>query len=364
MGFQGPITKRLDAHMNEKLSLAVSKPKISVIMACFNSIFFVSEAVESILNQTFRDFELILIDDGSSDSTLDIIRRYELKDNRIIVIEKQNTGAADSRNKGIFLSRGDWIAILDSDDIALPMRLEEQFEYAAKNPGVLMVGSDCITIDKEGSPIKKHSYPVNSLQLKNRLRRNMAFPPHSSVLYRADVVKRLGGFNTRFVRSQDWDLWLRLAEEGQIACLNRPLVKIRKHSSNISYSEGGNTQSLYGFVAIICHFLRNKSFLDPSTSDDETDWRAFLAWVSLRMKQEGHFEKQNRWVQLKQAYYSPVNRMSRVWRLTKGIATSRNMLGMICEKFFGSDLPETLANEWSQKCQRSKYVERNQVTLQ
>lgn len=354
MGIQGTSARQLGEVMKDQSGPDGSKPRISVIMACFNSAAFVSEAVESILSQTFRDFELILIDDGSSDSTLDIIKHYNLKDNRIVVIEKQNTGAADSRNKGIYLSRGDWIAILDSDDIAFPMRLEEQLKYAKKNPDVLMLGSDCFTINKEGSPIKKHSYPANSFELKKRLRRNMAFPPHSSVLYRGDAVKRLGGFNTRFVRSQDWDLWLRLAEEGQIACLNRPLVKIRKHSSNISNYDGGNTQALYGFIAIVCYFLRCKGISDPSASDDEMNWRAFFEWVSLRLQQEGYFEKLYRRTQLKQAYYSQGSRMSRVWGVTKGAATSGIFLRMAHEKFFGSGLPATLADEWSQNCQRSE----------
>lgn len=336
--------------MNEKLDINALTPKISVIMSCFNAANFVSEAIGSILGQTFTDFELILIDDGSSDNTLDIIKRYELKDSRVVVIEKQNTGAADSRNWGTLASKGEWIAILDADDIALPTRLEQQFAYTVKNPDVVILGSDFISIDKHGSTMKKYHYPASDFQLKKRQQRNMAFPPHSSFIYRAEVVKRIGGFNTRYVQSEDWDLWFRLEEQGRIACLNKPLVKIRKHSNNISNSDGGRTQALYGIVGTICHFLRSKGVADPSACDNEANWRAFIEWITLRVQQEGYFERQKKWAQMRQAYFSPGNKMSGAWRLTKGLATSRDALRIIHEKFFGSDLPATLADEWIRKC--------------
>lgn len=324
-------------------------PKISVIMPCFNAVDFVSESIESILNQTFTDFELILIDDGSTDASLNIIKQYARTDSRILVIEQENTGQSEARNRGILASRGEWIAILDSDDLALPTRLEQQLAYLDKNPDFVMIGSDFIEIDGFGHTIKCHHYPGTHSVLMKRLQRIMAFPPHSSLMYRTEVVKRIGGFNNRYVRSEDWDLWLRLAEQGRVTCLNRPLVKVRKHANNISDHEGGRTQALYGLAASICHFLRCKGAVDPSAGEKDADWRLFIEWIELRVKQEMFYERQQEWSQMRRAYFSTSNRILSAWRLATGLATSRYAFQILHDKLFGSYLPIKLADEWIRK---------------
>ena len=104
-------------------------PAVSVVMSCYNASRFLAEAIESILRQTFTDFEFIIIDDGSTDDTLDIIRTYAQTDPRIVVIEKANTGLADSLNVGIGAARGEWIARQDADDVSFPDRLFHQIEF-------------------------------------------------------------------------------------------------------------------------------------------------------------------------------------------------------------------------------------------
>lgn len=143
--------------MNRQSDINYRAPKVSVIMPCFNATDFVAESIESVLNQTFTDFELILIDDGSTDATLGILKQYAAKDNRIVVIEKENTGPADSRNWGIRVSKGDWIAILDSDDIAMPTRLELQLAYVVNDPNLVALGSDSISINSSGHVGKKNT---------------------------------------------------------------------------------------------------------------------------------------------------------------------------------------------------------------
>lgn len=322
-------------------------PQISVVMSCFNAAAFITEAIESILNQTFADFELILIDDGSTDETLDIIKQYELKDSRIIVIQKENTGQTDSLNVGIQAAIGKWIARLDADDIALPTRLERQLAYVESTPNIVLLGTGCIEINASGYPIKKYYYPGKHSRLVKRLYLNKAFPPHSSFLCRADVVKRICGYNTRFRCFQDKDLWLRLVEQGEIACLDKPLVKIRKHSNNISRNVG--LSNLEGTVALVCHFLRIHGVADPSAFNDDADWLTFTEWIIKRLKQEKVFERQQEWTQMRQAYYSAGNKLICAWRLMIGLATSKHAFRILHEKFCGSNLALKLADEWMKK---------------
>ena len=324
-------------------------PKISVVMSCYNAAAFIAEAMASILRQTFADFELILIDDGSTDKTLNIIRQYALKDSRIVVIHKKNTGPADSRNAGILVARGEWIAILDSDDIALPTRLEDQISFFKISPDILLLGTGAIELDEHGKAIKTHCYPCQHHALCNSLMRSRRFFPHSSVMYRSDVVKRLGGYNTHFYRAQDMDMFLRLTEEGNIACLNKPLVKIRKHYYNISLDAGGRTTELYGIAALVCHFLRIKGAADPSTSNNDADWLAFTEWIAGRLEQEGVFEICHDWARMRQAYYSASNKFIGARRLMTGLVLSKHTFRILHEKLYGSSLALTLSDEWMKK---------------
>ena len=129
----------------------MSAPKISVIMPTYNSESFLRESIDSILNQTFKDFELIVIDDCSTDSSLKIIKEYKRKDNRIFFLKNdKNLGHNKTRNKGLKIAKGKYIAILDSDDISLEKRLEIQYAYLEKNPHIFLVGSSAIYIDENG----------------------------------------------------------------------------------------------------------------------------------------------------------------------------------------------------------------------
>ena len=137
-------------------------PKVSVIMACHNASAFLDQAINSVLCQTLRDLELILIDDYSTDNTLEISKGYELQDNRITVISlPKNAGPAIARNAGIRAATGEWLGILDSDDVAVPERFEEQMRLADNRQDLVLIGSGSISIDKNGQKIKEHKYPTD-----------------------------------------------------------------------------------------------------------------------------------------------------------------------------------------------------------
>ena len=326
------------------------KPMVSVITACYNGSLYLDESIQSILQQTFNNFEFILIDDGSTDSSADIMRKYACKDNRISFYPLQkNVGAAEARNLAVKVARGGWIAILDADDVAFPERLQRQVMYAEKE-NLLMLGSGCIEINFSGKQIKEHYYPCCQSKLLKRLELKKAFFPHSSCLYHAGTVKHFGGFNSRFVRSQDVDLWFRLGEAGQIACLQEPLVKLRRHSGGISNHKGGETQFIMGMAARVCHFLRIRKAADPSIQD-LADWVQFINWLKDRLHRERSFEINQRWLELRRYYYNR-DQGKRIFfdiKLIKSSIWSELTLKAAFNRLLGSSLPKSLADEWLRK---------------
>jgi len=137
-------------------------PQVSVIMPAYNAEKYIGEAIESILNQTYKDFELIIVNDASTDSTGSIIKTYAEKDERIVVLEnEQNLNIAGSLNRAISAAKGEFLARMDADDIALPERLEIQSKAMQENPKVAVVGNDINLIDENGSVIGYRHYPTN-----------------------------------------------------------------------------------------------------------------------------------------------------------------------------------------------------------
>lgn len=264
-------------------------PPISVLLSCYNGARWLDEAINSVLSQTFGDFEFIIVDDGSTDNSPEIIKRYAVQDARIVVIAKSNSGLADSLNVGIRQARGEWIARLDADDICEPARLEIQLAKARQNPGLVFIGSGLLEIDENGNALKIYHYPARHALLIRNLYTARKFPPHSSAFYRTDVVRSIGAYRSRIRRAQDKDLWLRLSEAGQLTAMDEPLVKIRKHSGQISHDESGRRQIVDGRVAIVSYWLRYHGFPDPVAADNEV-FESFHAWVANRLEQERSFE--------------------------------------------------------------------------
>lgn len=321
--------------------------KVSIITACRNSSAYLDEAVRSILTQTMGDLELILIDDCSTDDTLQIARRYQKEDSRVVVISlPEPSGPAITRNAGIKAARGAYLGILDSDDVALPSRFEEQMRLADSDEDLVLIGSSSIFIDSTGAAIEGHKYPTCHRALVQNLYAMRAFPPHSSMVYKKAAVERVGGFNPRYERGQDYDLWVRLSEIGRIASIGHPLAKIRKHATNISRSEGAMMWLRFGCAAAACHFLRVRGHSDPSAADDERQWRRFLAWVEHRITEEGIFDKRREWINARSEYFAAKNAWVGAFRFCARLLMSGHPGSLVREKVFGIALPERLAREW------------------
>ena len=209
-------------------------PQVTVLMPVYNGLPYLGEAIDSILAQTFKDFEFLIIDDASTDSSRDLVRSY--RDSCIRLIENDsNLGQARSLNRGLRLARGEYIARLDQDDIALPRRLEKQMLYMAQHPQVVLLGTWCQSIDEMGNQIGRFHPPTSYQAIIDAFATYNPFA-HSSVLFRRAPVQEVGGYPADYLHSQDFALWLRLSRQYQVVNLPEELVQIRIHPGQTSLS--------------------------------------------------------------------------------------------------------------------------------
>lgn len=187
---------------------------ISVVMGAYNSEKYISEAIESIINQTYKNFEFIIIDDCSADKTNMIIRKYAVKDNRIKLINNSNNmGLTYCLNKGIKIAKGKYIARMDTDDIALPSRLEKQFSYLENHKNVVVLGSWAFDIDENGKIIQERNVPKYNKDIVNLIK--LVSPMiHPTVMFRKKEINIIGGYNEDFKLSQGYELWFRCIAKG------------------------------------------------------------------------------------------------------------------------------------------------------
>ncbi len=205
--------------------------KVSVIMSVHNCEEYLTESIESILNQTFKDFEFIIINDGSTDNTAEILENYN--DSRIRLYTQKNMGLTKSLNKAIGLSKGRYIARMDADDVALPERLQKQLDFLELHPDIGMIGTYNLVIDGQGKVIEKKVYPVSDNELRKALIRYNPFL-HASVMIRREVLEVVGFYNENKRRGQDYELWFRIANQFKFANIPEILMLQRWRYDNIS----------------------------------------------------------------------------------------------------------------------------------
>lgn len=208
------------------------KPKISVIMSVYNAEKYVAKAIDSILNQTFEDFEFIVINDASKDNSLNIICRYIKKDNRILLINnKTNIGLTKSLNKGLKIAKGKYIARMDADDISLPNRFQKQFTYLEDNADIFLLGSSCFFIDEKGVKIGSQKCLNNFEDIKKRLKKSNCII-HPSVMFRNDKKTE---YREKMWYVEDYDLYLNLLTKNKkLVNLQDMLILYRITSNSIT----------------------------------------------------------------------------------------------------------------------------------
>ncbi len=213
----------------------MTAPPITVLMPVYNGETYLREAIESVLDQTFPDFEFIIFDDGSTDGSLEIIRDYD--DKRINLIQnRRNVGIAGNLNRGISLARGKYILRMDADDICLPGRFEEQFKFMETNRDVAVCGAWVEFIGKKikwltGNILKDPTHPeeIRCYFLFNCVLK------HPTVIIRKEVFQQEGYlYDEKVNRAEDYDLWVRVSKKYDLANLSKVLLKYRVHQTNIS----------------------------------------------------------------------------------------------------------------------------------
>lgn len=242
-------------------------PLISTVLPVYNGERYVEEAVESILAQDFTNFELIIINDGSTDKSGTILRKLAEKDSRIRLIERENDGLISALNQGISLAKADFIARMDADDIATPDRFRLQYEYLKNNESVGLLGSFIKIIGKQGEFIRLGDYPVTAKETLAFIEKGSPLA-HPAVMMRKDAVVAAGGYRRMFRHCEDYDLWLRISELGYgIENYSKPLLHYRVHGENVS-AVHSEAQILGTIVAILAHRARKANLPDPCDSVD------------------------------------------------------------------------------------------------
>ncbi len=241
-------------------------PLISVVLPVYNGEKYLAEAIDSILAQTVTDFELVMIDDGSTDCSLQILRKYEQRDSRIRVVARENRGLATTLNDSIDIARGEWVARMDQDDIALPHRFERQLAWLKKT-GADISGS---WVRRFGSPDKR---VVRLRQTDEAIKMEMLFCSpfaHPAVMVRTALVKRLR-YDKTWEKAEDYDLWERAVEAGwKMTNVPEVLLLYRVHAAQISTRTANRQQQLVQDIRLrywefVFHSTRlNRKWIDEA----------------------------------------------------------------------------------------------------
>lgn len=208
-------------------------PLVSVVMSVYNGEKHLRKSVESILNQTFRDFEFKIINDGSTDRTKDVLETYAAKDDRIVLIHQEHMGLTKSLNKGISMAKGKYIARQDADDISKPERLEKQVVFMEAHTAVGLASSFFELIDDKGETIRICGLPLDDKTIKERLPELNQFC-HGAAVVRRESIEKVGVYREFFKFAQDYDLWLRISERYEVANMREPLYCRRESEEAIS----------------------------------------------------------------------------------------------------------------------------------
>lgn len=319
-------------------------PSISVVMPVYNCEKYLREAIESILNQTYKDFEFIIINDGSTDKSPEILQEYAKKDSRIKIINQPNSGIVVALNRGLREAKGEWVFRMDADDIALPDRFECQIDMIKRKPSTVLLGGWCQQIDSQGIPLKINKYPRAHNDLVKCLENLKPFFPHPTACFPRKSVIEIGGYRERFRHSEDTDLWLRLSEIGEIACIHKVVLKLRKHPDNISNLVSGKLQQIKSIAARICYYYRKSGLPDPSVMDDNL-WNIFLENLERSLEKSGYFEMLNGWRNLRVRWLSSQNMLKKILGIIYELVVDANARRYVFNRFIKENIVIQMMDE-------------------
>ena len=240
------------------------KIEASVLLPVYNGEKFLSESIESILNQTFKNFELLIVDDGSTDKSWEIVKSYEKLDKRITAIRnKKNLRISAALNKGLRIAKGKYIIRMDADDWSYPNRFEKQYRFMEEHSEIGVSGGAIEVCNDEFKIINRRDYPLSDNKVRKIIFRYSPFA-HPATIWRKEAMKRAGGYNLNIPLSQDYDLYFRMGKISKFGNLRDVLLKLRTHDDSSSVVRG-KFQEQYAIYSRIKAFLEYN--YDMSFSD-------------------------------------------------------------------------------------------------
>ncbi len=224
-------------------------PKISIVMSVYNGEKYLRQSIESILSQSFKDFEFIIINDGSTDNSLKIIEEFKKKDERIELISRENKGLIYSLNEGVKSAKGEYIARMDADDVSMPNRLEKQLKYVEEG-GLAVCGSWANGIDNKGIKTRFLNYPPKADRIRFFTILHNPFI-HTSVMFRKDIYEKVGGYRSFFKHIEDYELWTRIVFKYKTDNITESLLEYRFHDDQITKKNN----LFMRFMGVLVRFL-------------------------------------------------------------------------------------------------------------
>lgn len=239
-----------------------NEPLISVLMPVHNAEDYLREALDSLWLQTERDFEVIVVDDGSNDGSAEILAQAAEIDTRLRIFKIEHGGVTAALNTGLAKARGQLIARMDADDICEPDRFERQIASLENQPNTVAVGSAVTVIDEDGWTICPDYFPTDHNAILARMFQGRSAMSHPTVMIRAKPLRRVGGYDPSYMVAQDFDLWLRLTEVGELANLAQALLRHRVHPRSVGGRKRRSQQSAV-IRALVKHGERTERPIDP-----------------------------------------------------------------------------------------------------
>lgn len=228
--------------------MSKDKPLVSIVMPAYNAAKYIEEAIQSIIDQTFSDFEFIIVDDCSNDETWEIITKYSKKDGRLVAIKNsENLKISATLNKGILASKGKYIARMDADDWSYPDRIEKQVRFMESHPEIGISGGYVEFCNTQMDFVNQRTYPLVDSDIRKKLFRYSPFC-HATTIYRSVLVKKAGLYDINLYDAEDYDLYFRLGNLAKFANLPVILYKVRMRSDSISQTKTVRQESLTFFI--------------------------------------------------------------------------------------------------------------------
>lgn len=259
-------------------------PKLSCLMPAYNAERYIQAALDSVLSQTFVNFELIVVNDESTDGTRAILDEYARKDPRVRVFHEQHGGVVSSLNKGLAHCVGEYVARMDADDICAPERFAVQVKYLDEHPGCACVGGLYMDIDEAGTHRGIFRYNRNRVTSFDSFPVRVALTCHPLATFRRSILTSVGGYRSTFPHAEDYDLFLRIAEHGTVENPEQLLLYYRTHSSSVSWRnvEVQETEAAYAELSALLKHRRQanlKSAVDLEAARREID-RLYPTWIT------------------------------------------------------------------------------------